>query len=598
MVFTASDPTTQLAFSIQENKGVFAVLLGSGVSRSSQIPTGWEVTLDLVRRVAAAQGIDAQPDWAAWYQAQTGIEPNYSTLLAELASTPAERRSILDSYIEPTAEDREEGKKVPTLAHRSIANLVRGGYVKVILTTNFDRLMENALRDVGVEPTIISSSDALEGALPITHSSCYLVKLHGDYKDARILNTDEELRAYQPSIDRLLDRIFDEYGLVVCGWSGEWDHALRSAILRAPSRRFPTYFTSRSKPAEPAKALIDHRQAKLVSIEGADQFFSALAASVETLEKAHRPSPQSLELLIGSAKRFLSKPEHRIQLHDLMGDEAERLAKAIFGDQFPLSKVVDSAEFADRVARYEGATEPLARAAGVVGRWGDDEALSLILEVIDGIYRQGSVPASGNGFLCNFRTYPVFLVAASCAIALVHAGRWQELKEFFSHQLPDSHRGSDRTRLVDELFLNAWAGATKEVWNLLPGQDRMITPVSNHLMELMSAWSSSFIGPHVDLEALFYRYELLGTVAYFEAAALDGAMEHMKSRRQHFTWLPIGRLMCFHDLDARLDTILSSSLTPKLTAAGLFGDDPPARIEAFRMNYKLLASKIGFGWGG
>jgi hypothetical protein len=32
--------------------GTQALLLGSGVSRSAQVPTGWDVTLDLVRRVA------------------------------------------------------------------------------------------------------------------------------------------------------------------------------------------------------------------------------------------------------------------------------------------------------------------------------------------------------------------------------------------------------------------------------------------------------------------------------------------------------------------------------------------------------------------
>lgn len=31
---------------------------------------------------------------------------------------------------------------------------------------------------------------------PLSHSSCYILKLHGDYKDARILNTDEELGGY------------------------------------------------------------------------------------------------------------------------------------------------------------------------------------------------------------------------------------------------------------------------------------------------------------------------------------------------------------------------------------------------------------------
>jgi hypothetical protein len=103
MIALISDVLTQLSFALFENKGVFAVLLGSGLSRAAEIPTGWEITLDLIRRVALAQEIAEQPDWAKWYRETTGQEPNYSTLLEELAGSPDERRAILHRYIEPNA---------------------------------------------------------------------------------------------------------------------------------------------------------------------------------------------------------------------------------------------------------------------------------------------------------------------------------------------------------------------------------------------------------------------------------------------------------------------------------------------------------------
>ena len=59
---TFGDPATQLAFAVHENPGVFALLLGSGLSRAAEIPTGWEITTDLVRRVATAQGVEEQTD--------------------------------------------------------------------------------------------------------------------------------------------------------------------------------------------------------------------------------------------------------------------------------------------------------------------------------------------------------------------------------------------------------------------------------------------------------------------------------------------------------------------------------------------------------
>ena len=323
------NPETQVAFSVFENKGVFALLLGSGLSRSAEIPTGWEITTDLVRRVATAEKVEEQDDWAQWYRDKHGKEPDYSELLGALASTPAERRSILHSYIEPDEEDREEGRKVPTAGHKAIAQLVRDGFIRVIVTTNFDRLMENALREVGVEPTIVSSADGLKGAEPLAHTSCYILKLHGDYKDARILNTEEELNGYPTEYNALLDRILDEYGLIVCGWSGDWDHALRAAILRAPNRRYPMFWATRGALKDRGKELCNHRRGIEVPIPDADRFFSGLVEQVRTLAESQRQNPAEVDLLISRAKRYLAKPEHRIQFADLVSGEMARINKRL-----------------------------------------------------------------------------------------------------------------------------------------------------------------------------------------------------------------------------------------------------------------------------
>jgi hypothetical protein len=228
------DPIHSLAFSIQANRGVYALLLGSGVSRSAKIPTGWDITLDLVRKLANVAGQDCEPSPEQWYRDSFGKEPDYSELLDALAKTPAERQQLLRIYWEATTDEREEGAKQPTPAHRAIADLVAQGFIKVIITTNFDRLMETALADVGIAPTVLSTPDQVHGALPLIHTRCCVFKVHGDYLDTRIRNTPEELEAYPAEFDTLLDRIFDEFGLVVCGWSADWDEALRRATCEPP----------------------------------------------------------------------------------------------------------------------------------------------------------------------------------------------------------------------------------------------------------------------------------------------------------------------------------------------------------------------------
>ena len=319
----AADPLNSLASSIHAGPGTFALLLGSGISANSGVPTGWDVSLELVRRLAALRGEDVEDDPIAWYRGHADGEPDYSGLLTELAPSQGDRRNLLEPHFEPTEEERAEGLKLPTKAHKAIAGLIAGGFVKVIVTTNFDRLLEAALVEAGVQPSVVSSPAHAEGALPIVHSRCTVIKVHGDYLTPDLKNTVDELAGYDSKIDRLLDEVFDQYGLVVCGWSGVWDTALRTAILRSPGRRFATYWLHRGVPAPEAQELLNHRDAIAVPIQDADTVFESLADKVDALVDAIDQKPQDTALAVAQLKRYLPDPVHRIKLHDLVAAEVD-----------------------------------------------------------------------------------------------------------------------------------------------------------------------------------------------------------------------------------------------------------------------------------
>lgn len=593
MTLLQNDPVTQLAFSLHENKGVYAVLLGSGLSRSAEIPTGWEITLDLVRRVATAQGVPDQTDWAAWYREKTGNEPNYSVLLEDVASSPDERRAVLHRYIEPDADDREAGRKLPTKAHHAIAELVKTGYVRVIITTNFDRLMENALREKGVEPTVVSSADALAGAEPLTHSKCYLLKLHGDYKDARILNTGLELSSYPDGYSRLLDRIFDEHGLVICGWSGEWDHALRAALLRAPNRRYPVYWATRGALGSGAQELATHRRARPLPISGADELFETLAQRVETLEQSQRQNPLSVELLVQSAKRFLAKPEHRIQLDDLFSQETDRLLEKLNSESFFVSSAWSQSEFRTRVERYESLTEPLARMAGLMGRWGGDKEFELFIDLLRSVYHQTSSPGNGLSHWLNLRSYPAVLLFTAYGIGLTKSSRWPLLLKLFSTTLKADHR--EPVQVVSTLFLWSWEGGQLELWRHIEGLDRHKTPLSDHLLAVMTRWRNSFVGTEPSFELLFERFELMGSLAALQAndeAELEKALAASPIRQDPLAWMPVGRAG-WNNSGARtlLQELEEEPRIAALMEAG-FANSSRRFLQLFAENFKFWASRM------
>ncbi|EIR0278037.1 SIR2 family protein [Salmonella enterica] len=543
MTLLKNDPLTQLAFSIHENKGVFAILLGSGLSRSAEIPTGWEITIDLVRRVALAQGEKEQSDWAKWYRETTGTEPNYSSLLEDIAISPDERRSILHSYIEPNEEDRAEGKKTPTQAHRAIAKLVSTGHIRVIITTNFDRLMENALRDEGIEPTVVSTLDSLQGAEPLIHSQCYILKIHGDYKDARILNTDSELEHYPVEFNTILDRIIDEHGMIICGWSGEWDHALRAAFTRSPSRRYPMFWAARGGLGARANDLANHRQAKIISINGADDFFHTLQQRVSILEQSQRQNPLSIELLTNSTKKYLSKPEHRIQLDELIAGEVERLLENISNEKFTTQGQWSPEEFQQRVALYESATEALGRIVGVLGRWGNENDVLLVTEIIRTVMHNAQNHNGGLSVWIDLRAYPAVLIMTAYATGLTLAKRWADLHSLFLTSLPN--RYDNDSSIVSSLFLWKWDGG-RDTWKHLEGLERRKTALSDHLLDIMSEWKTSFSGVSANFELIFDKFETLASLAYFddETKGMDNLQELITSGaiRENFINIPVGRV--------------------------------------------------------
>ena len=573
MPASAHDHLTRLSFSIYENRGVYAFLIGSGVSRAAGIPTGWEITIDLIRRIALAQGEDEQPDWAVWYRETAGKEPDYSELIAELGLSPEERRSILQSYIEPTEEDREEGRKVPTAAHYAIADLVRAEHVRVLVTTNFDRLLENALRERGVEPTVVPSVDALQGAEPLTHSRCYLLKLHGDYKDARIRNTDTELSSYPPEFDALLDRVLDEHGLIVCGWSGEWDHALRRAILRSPARRYSMFWAARGKPNDRAAELIAHRNAQLVPIADADDFYSGVRDRLKTLALSHRQSPGSIDLLVNSTKRYLTKPEHRIQLDELFTSEARALLKGLDAAESPGQDTSDVEEFRRRVAIYGATTEPLARMVGVLGRWGHGGELTMLMDIVRSIHHraaQGSGLASSSGL----GSYPAVLLVTAFGIGLTRSQSWETLHQFLSQQV-ESPRNLGSARLVDELFLSAWSGSQYIDWRNLEGFERRKTALSDHLCDVFANWGESFLGLVPNFEFLYETWEIVGSLAFSERYSLDNLRAATSGNSmQERVWMPIGRSGWDYQMRRQIfEHIKSDKVSQALLDAGFGNGD-------------------------
>jgi hypothetical protein len=549
------DPRISLAFAIHSNPGAYALLLGSGVSRSAEIPTGWEVVLDLIERVAQLSDADTAGDPVAWFRERYEREPDYSVLLEALAGEPAERQRLLRAYFEPDDDDREQGRKMPTAAHRAIAELVRDGAIRVIVTTNFDRLLERALEDVGIVPTVLATADAVEGAMPLAHTQCTIVKVHGDYLDARIRNTPAELASYDERIDGILDRIFDEYGLIVCGWSGEWDTALRAAIARCPTRRFTTYWAARGALRDQARELVELRRGAVIEIEGADDFFVHLQEKVKSLEEVGGQHPLSAALAKATLKRYLADDRHRIRLHDLFADELTRVESEVTDEAFPPhspDEVPNPETMRRRLHRYEAICDALMSLNAVAGYWGERQHRAALVKSLERLVTSSQRDQGGYTVWVALRQYPTLLALYAAGLGASIARRLETLAHLFGDV---SLREYNERRPL--LFI-ASPNDVVEGRLLQPeGQQQRRTPVNDYLADVLREPLREFAPTEEQWNLEFDRFEYLFNIAFADLRFPDGEIG----------WAPLGSFLWRRGGPFRDDTMFED-IEAEARAAG------------------------------
>ena len=243
-----------------------------------------------------------------------------------VAPTPVERQRLLRGFFEPASgDDKERQPRPPSLAHRSLARLVAAGKICIILTLNFDRLTETALREVGIEPVVVTSSADLAGLAPLHTIDALVIHLHGDYLSPHTMrNTKTELAGYRGDVEAFLDRVLADYGLIAVGWSATYDPALRDAIARQQARHYTSYWVEPGTQSPIATNLATARRMVVVPAT-ADIALGKLADTVQALTDRQARHPLTLAAAVSTAKRDLNGATTAVPVHDLMHNEFGRL---------------------------------------------------------------------------------------------------------------------------------------------------------------------------------------------------------------------------------------------------------------------------------
>lgn len=430
---------TTISFSIYSNKGVYALLLGSGISRAAGIPTGWDIVIDLIRKLAAQNGEVCTPNEEAWYKNKYNKDPDYSTILSKLVLTATERVNLLRPYFEPTKEEKESHLKEPTKAHKAIANLAKKGYIKVVITTNFDRLLEKALEEEGITPQVVCHVDDITGAIPIVHSNFTIIKINGDYIDCRFLNTKEELENYPDQLKRYVSQIINDFGLITCGWSGIWDIGLIKILKQSENFRYSSFWSYISNCEEELKTLAEKRKGQVIEIRNADSFFQEISERVEALENLNDNHPLNASIAVERLKRYIVKNEGKIQLYDLLHNEQENAYNIIQQkkdyNQYPTKEL-----FKKLMKEHESAIEILLPLVINGVYWCEPNQESIFFEIIKRIAEpiQQELHSSYE-MTRKLHYYPSILIFYAMGICALEREKYSFLRKLFGIKVSENN---------------------------------------------------------------------------------------------------------------------------------------------------------------
>lgn len=259
----------------------YAFILGAGASKSSGINTGQELAQRWLEEIYRRECLDKASSIEEWLASgNSGFSDSTISYAHAGNHYPQifERRFYGDREAGYAAlEDAIEGK-IPSLGYSLLASIIQETRHKVVITTNFDNLVADALSMQAHQSPLIVAHESLAGFVRPNLRRPLVAKIHRDLflspkNDHTGVSTMEE------SWKEALKKIFQHYTPIVIGYGGN-DGSLMDMLNDLPegsiSGRIFWCCRDSAIPQKAKDVLIKHKGV-LTKIAGFDEFMLQLA---------------------------------------------------------------------------------------------------------------------------------------------------------------------------------------------------------------------------------------------------------------------------------------------------------------------------------
>ncbi len=326
----------------------FCFVLGAGASKSSGISLGGELAIEWLKELHQQEGASGQSlgEWAT--SANLGI-PGFT-----LARAADHYTRIFERRFEGRMDDgqfwieQKFGAALPSTGYYFLAQILGGSKHKVVITTNFDNLVSDAvLQLTGNLPRIISDARIARFLSPQPRLPI-IAKVHGDIGFATTVNTTEGVAELDKEWKEPLRRILELYVPIVIGWEGN-DGSLMDFFTKVmvddrgqsmlPAGIFWCYrgeksWQDRLSQNPKLAALSRVHTVRFIEIAGFDDWMFRLARSLikeNPLEKLQSQQKRRMDVFEGKLRNELKQGEKAAAAHHNLAsrENSERVALSV-----------------------------------------------------------------------------------------------------------------------------------------------------------------------------------------------------------------------------------------------------------------------------
>ncbi len=251
----------------------YCFILGAGASKSSGIPTGEEMAKQWYEELTRLYTTDELRANQKRLNVRS-IKPSSKNYFGLYAMRFWPEYSNGSAFLEKALEQAQ-----PSLGYYPLASLLASTENNLVITTNFDSLVEDALFIYTEKRPLVISHELLADYINFNTKRPIVAKLHrGLFFDP--LNREEQVNGLSDKWKEILRQAFKIYTPVVIGYAGG-DHSLMDFLTKEAKVDGLYWCYRHDEPSAEILELVEKNNGYFLSIEGFDEMMYLLGQKFE-----------------------------------------------------------------------------------------------------------------------------------------------------------------------------------------------------------------------------------------------------------------------------------------------------------------------------